>query len=408
MKKAFALISVVLILGVFLLIGTAFFTLISFERKIASSQESTFETYYLAEAGIAEVIYKLRNDAVWRDEFEDGTINRTLSREGGLVEGGSYEVSIDSTQTGEAEIIALGKWDIAGTTAQRVVKIKVIRATNPNPLAQMATYSDEDTNVNLSFVTVESGNMFANDDLDLFAWSRADITGKAMAADEIHLYAGSDLNASEGCWAVNCPSGCSSCHPAPDHVDMPMLDFDSADENSYKSRATAIYSEAEFKDLLNNNNPLVLDNEVTYVEGDVRIKKGHSLILNGLLVADGSIIFGGWSFAPGQNAHIEINNIPGKGSGLIAKGAVEFLARPWNDDINIAGVLYALDRVRIKNLSFSGNFSLTGAMIGREIEFFDFWGDINITYNDDILVDSLFGPPADAPVVMIEHWEEEY
>jgi len=408
-NPGFALIAIILILGVLLLAGMAFFTLTSLERQISLSQESAFETYYLAEAGINEVIYKLRNDSDWREEFEQGTVDRSLSRESVLASDSSYEANIVATEPGKADIVATGKLSRQNTIAQRVVKTKAVRAVNPSPLAGVATYSDVDTNVDLSFVNVIGGNMFANDDLDLFAWSRADIDGAAQAATQIHLYAWSDLNPTEGCRANNCPvSGCSPCNSAPDHISLPMLDFDSSDPNSYKSRAGAIYTEAQFKTLLNNNNPLVLNSDVTYVTGDVRIKRGHSLILNGILAADGSIIYGDTGGSLLRPIHLEINHIAGKGSGLIAKGSVEILARPFSGDINLKAVLYAVDRVRIQNLSFNGDFNLEGAMIGREIDFLNFWGNSNITYNDEILNKTLFGPPTDSPVVTIEHWEEEY
>lgn len=409
-RPGFALIAIILILGVLLLVGATFFTLVTLERRISLSQGSAFETYYLAEAGINEVIYKLRNDSDWRQEFEDGSISRTLTRDSGLASGGSYEVQIEATDPGRADIISVGRLTLtSATTAQRIVKTKVVRAVNPNPLAGMATYTDVDTNVNLSVVNITGGSMFANDDLDLFAWSGANIDGKALAADEIHLYVGSDLNATEGCGAVNCPvAGCSPCVAAPDHMAMPMLDFDSDDPNSYKSRAGAVYTEEEFRTLLNNNHPLVLNSDVNYVEGDVRLKRGDSLVLNGILVADGNIIYGDTGGARFKPIHLEVNNTPGKGSGFIAKGSVEILGRPFSGDVNIEGVLYAMDRVRIQNLSFTGEVNITGSIIGREVDFLNFWNDMNITYNDEILNKSLFGPPTDSPVVTIEHWEEEY
>jgi len=408
--KGFALIAVILILGVLLLIGIAFFTLVSFENKISLSQESTFETYYLAESGINEVIYKLRSDATWRSEFEDGSIDRTLNRDGGLVDEGSYEVIITGVDPGEADIVSIGKFSVHGSIIQRVVKTRVIRAVNPNPLADMTVYTDVDTNINLSFVTVNTGNIFANDDLELYAWSMIDVVnGRAMAADRINMRGTSTLNASDGCWAANCPGDCSSCNPAPDHVDMPMLDFDSDDPNSYKSKAGAIYTEAEFNDLLDNNIPLVLNSDVTYVEGDVRIQRGHSLIVNGLLVADGNIVFGAWAGGPGvESTHLEVNHTPGQGSGLISKNSIDLMMRPWSDDVNIEGVFYAMDRIQVMDMAFAGDFYLIGAMIAREITFFDLWGDTTLDYDDDTVVKSLFGPPADAPVVTIEHWEEEY
>ncbi|MDD5626795.1 MAG: hypothetical protein PHW01_02160 [Patescibacteria group bacterium] len=408
-RSGFALITIILILGVLLLVGATFFTLVTLERRISLSQGSAFETYYLAEAGINEAVYKLRNDSDWRQEFEDGNISRTLTRDSGLASGGAYEVQIEATDPGRADIISIGKLTLTGATAQRIVKTKVVRAVNPSPLAGMATYSDVDTNINMSVVNITGGDMFANDDLDLFAWSGANIDGQALTADEIHLYSWSNLNATEGCGAVNCPVvGCSPCAAPPDHVAMPMLDFDSDDPNSYKSRAGAVYTEDEFRTLLDNNNPLVLNSDVNYVEGDVRLKRGDSLVLNGILVADGNIIYGDTGGARSEPIHLEVNNTPGKGSGFIAKGSVEILGRPFSGDVNIEGVLYAMDGVRIQNLSFTGEVNITGSIIGREVDFLNFWSDMNITYNDEILNKSLFGPPTDSPVVTIEHWEEEY
>lgn len=409
LSRGFALISVVLILGVLLLIGTAFFTLVTFERKISLSQESSFETYYLAEAGISEVIYKLRNDDVWREEFEEGTIDRTITREGGIVENSSYEVSIVSTDTGEAEAISVGKLDRQGVTAQRIIKTKIVKATNPNPLADITTFSDGDITLYTSGVTVHNGHFFSNDDIELNGWSLLDIlNGKAMAVDEVNVSTWSTLNASEGCEAAVCAADCNPCNPPPPFVDIPILDFDSSDENSYKSKAGAVYSEEEFADLLENNNPLVIDRDVTYVEGDIRIKRDQRLILSGLLVADGNIVVGKGGGFPSFTPCLEINHIVGKGSGLLSKGSIEFLILPWSSDVNIEGVLYAMDNVIIKNLGFGQEFNLVGSVISRQIDFYNFFGNIYLSYDEDIQVKSFFGPPADGPVVTIEHWEEEY
>lgn len=377
--NGFALISVILLLGVLILMSSAFFSLMKFESKISSSQVSTLQTYYSAEAGINEMIFKLRNDSDWNDEFLNGTIDRQLSQTNIITENGSYEVTILGTAEGEAGVVSTGKHQSRGTTAQRIVKTQIIQATNPVPLEDAATYSNIDTNINLSYVTLGNGNMFSNDDIDLFAWSRADINnGNAMAVNEIHFYFGSELNASGGCWSSNCPSECAVCNPEPDSISMPMLDFDSEDENSYKSVATAIYTEKEFLDLLKNskhNDPLILNDDVTYVEGDVRVKKGQKLIVNGILVADGNIVVGEWKGGGNWETGIEVNHEVGRGSGLISKGSIEYRARPWIGDTRIDGILYASDRVTIRHLGSTGEgFEITGAIIAREIDFLDFLG----------------------------------
>lgn len=403
----FALIAVVLILAILLIIGAAFFTLVSFEHKIALSQESTFETYYLAEAGINEVIYKLRNDSVWQDEFKDGTIDRSISRQDVMFPNSSYEVSIVSTDEGEADMVSVGKLDIYGAIAQRVVKTKVIRAVNPNPLADTTIFANTDIRITLSSVQVPSGDIFANDDIELFAWSSLDVAGRVQAVDEIDLFANATLIDGGGCFSTNCPVDCSGCNPAPAPVTLPMLDFDSDDENSYKSKAGAVYTEADFRNLLDSG-PVVLNDDVTYVEGDVRFRSGHDLTVNGILVADGNIVIGGGGNGDWDDTSLEVVHTPGRGSGLLSKNSIEFIIQPWGGDVNIAGVLYAVDRIRVMNLGFSNSLSIVGSVIGREVEFFAFWGDISLEYDEDTVVKTLFGPPADAPVVTIEHWEEEY
>jgi hypothetical protein len=71
----------------------------------------------------------------------------------------------------------------------------------------------------------------------------------------------------------------------------------------------------------------------------------------------------------------------------------------------IEGIAYAGRKVNIKN--FTDNISVTGGIFGRTIEIFSVWNDMSMTYDEDI-VGSTFYTTEYAPVIKVDHWEEEY
>jgi hypothetical protein len=192
-------------------------------------------------------------------------------------------------------------------------------------------------------------------------------------------------------------------------IDMPADDFESDDPNSYKNIADIVYSEADFENLMENNQNLTLNDPITYVEGDVDARGGQNLTINGLLVVERDFELGRkycWSgvWRCGRSS-LTVNNTVGQPSGILAKRKVQF--ELWSGDINIDGVVYANDQLDILNFPSGFSFNANGGLIGRKLTITSVWQPINITYNNQILTDTL-GTTEFSPVITVEHWEEEY
>jgi len=61
-RKGFVLATSVLIMGLLLLLATYVVSFTITEFKISNSQATATKTYYLAESGIAEAIWRIKND----------------------------------------------------------------------------------------------------------------------------------------------------------------------------------------------------------------------------------------------------------------------------------------------------------------------------------------------------------
>ena len=72
---------------------------------------------------------------------------------------------------------------------------------------------------------------------------------------------------------------------------------------------------------------------------------------------------------------------------------------------NITGLIYATDGFRID--AYGVDFSLTGGIYARDIEISSLWQNLTINYNPD-LISRTIAIPISAPIINIEHWEEEY
>ena len=68
-EKGVILVITFLILGVLLTLGSYFLTFALIESRISQSQVIATQTYYLAEAGINEAIWKIKNDPTWMANF---------------------------------------------------------------------------------------------------------------------------------------------------------------------------------------------------------------------------------------------------------------------------------------------------------------------------------------------------
>jgi len=461
-RKGAIVVIALLSLGILLLLGTYFLSFNITESKIVKSQEAGSDTYYLAEAGINMAMWKLKNDDTtldgdlpWKTCFTSTTADcpdcNTFSATfnmgmDSLVSGGDIIISINNSECGKGEIIATSTVEIAGSEkSQRVVKTKVFRArsaiidTGNSPF--FTGGPSENISITSTNLKIQDGNLFCNNVLNLKSSSRVEVyddpdtetlegkvftKGNIVGQEQIAVYEA--ICAKNVCSpSIKCDGQCP-----PESIAMPPVDFDSSSITSFKSRAQAsgaVYTSSQFEDLLwsvGNGGTLTLDNKVTYVTGPIDLKGNRRLVVNGILVADGTVSIGeSWCWSRDLENHCGLDQITiaefptgpeeERAGGLFTKGKLNFGLFSSLTDTSVEGVIYALDE--IKSVSVPNSFNLVGGILGRKVSFTGLWQWFNIRYDYYKIwkAISLSFPPGGgdlptefSPTVTVEHWEETY
>lgn len=466
-----------LILMALLLLGSYFLIFTLTESRISKNQEAGVQTYYLAEAGINEAIWKLGNDDIiadgdlaWETDFVDCAIqNWTAGFSRSFADGSSYQVTIQNSVCARGKIISTSTVLLPqGRTAQRKIKTAVFRAL-ASPVEDSGVLSggsSENVDIKFSRLRIYDGNLFSNHNLDIKGASAVEVyddpatlddpetpeienlEGQVLAVGNLNKSVASTLTAEATCAKDVCTEKClpagSGCPP--DSVSVPLVDFDSSSPNSFKTRAQTaqdnlqcevlcnsvscatqpnkcIYSASEFEDLLwevGEAGTLTLNNVITYVTGNVDLRGGRHLVVNGTLAADGNIYIGekySWTRGGRKDqgfSQITINRpIAQSPSGVLTKRKINFGLYSSFQPINITGIVYANDEVSI--ISMPDSFNVVGAVIARKLSLISLWQWLNITLDNDIIlyglgykIDSQVIEPIFSPVITIDHWEELY
>jgi Tfp pilus assembly protein PilX len=459
-KQGIILIVSALLLGVLLILGAYFLSFTLTESQIARSQDSSVQTYYLAEAGINEAIWKLKNDPEWKNGFETppacSSWSASFSKSNTLLPNSSYQVQIQNSGCAMGEIISTAFLNLPnGKTAQRIVKTKVFKAMG-SLTGNSTVFSggpSENIAITASLVNIYDGNLFSNNHIDISLFSNVDVydnpdtselEGKAIAGGNLNVSWFSTLDSLARCAKNVCQGDCTGQGCPPSSISMPMIDFDSNDANSYKKKALAkegagqcsvlcngmqcgtkcVYTKQEFEDLLwlaGKDGNLTLNNEITYVTGSIDLKGARHLTINGTLVADGTISIGenqcwvnkGKSDCGNNQVTISDPGV-GKPSGMLTKGKINFGLYSSYQTIEMTGLVYANDEIRI--ISIPQIFRLTGGLLGRKVSIVSVWSSINFYLNNSIITEGIWAganPPGGqtppfSPVVTVEHWEEAY
>lgn len=441
-KKNFISLLAIITTSLLLMVAIYFSNLVLTEMRISQSHSKASQAYYLAEAGINEAIWKLQydtttgdGDRAWADDFVESATCETFSdnftRTNTLYLNSSYTVTIQNSECARGDIISTAEILLPnGNTVQRVVKTRVFKSLNPSSTQNSAVFTGGASEVirfMAGYMNIYDGNMFSNNNilLQLVSTLRAfdnpetvDIEeGKVAAANNINQSLFSTITSTGQC-AQNICNPETSCLAAgfscpPSQIDMPMIDFDSAEATSYKSRAQAlgtVYTSEEFENLMWNNQNLTLNNAVTYVTGPIELRGGQTITANGALVADGNITIGerscwyknifNWRCG---NSQLTVNHPEGIPSGLMTKRKIE--AGLFLETININGLLYANDELSL--VSLPASFNIIGGMMARKMSLVSVWQALNITLDND-LINEAIGDPTYSPIVQIEHWEETY
>ncbi len=438
-EKGTLLILAVLVLGILMLLGVYFLTFSLTEFRISESQKVATQTYYLAEAGINEAIWKLKNDPTWSSNFitaptcEDW--EASFARDPALFPNGSYEISIKNTSCGNGVITATSTID----SSQRRVEIKVFKAQD-SPVSDFNLFTGGPSeNMEIRFtdpLNVHDGDVFGNNNMNIKQSSKINLDGdrKAMVHGNLTISADSELNATS-CAKNICDPGCEAAECPPAQIGMPQIDFDSATSSSYleiaknsdcslirtDGKTNCVFTPPEFEYLMWDNYPNLFlpTSTVTYVTGDVNIRAAQELTVSGVLAADRDINVGKdncWNhpdppFSRCGFCRLEVYRpgVPGddEPAGILAKRKVDIgnFAGFGGRAVYLEGLIYAG-----AELAFSGVQALVeihGGIAARKLDFSSMWNGIDLYLDSDVIIDT-FSEAFYSPVITVDHWEEEY
>lgn len=393
----------------------------------------------------------------------------------------SVTVTIQNSSCGRGRITATSTLNLSGgKTAQRVVKTSVFKSL-VGPTGGAAVFSggtSENIYISGSKLKVY-GNIFSNNNLTLKWWSEIEVydsvltpevEGKILAVANLDISLTSEASSTAKCAKNICDttSTCACIEEAdkfqeceadkcrPNSASTPLVDFDSDSQNSFKSRAQAaedagqceilcngviclcdgspcpgadkcVLDDDEFEDLLwaaGENGTLSLNNAsnpgIVYVTGPIELRGGRHLVVNGALVADGTIDIGerySWT-KQGQKdsgfSQIDVYRPTATtSSGILTQAKMNFGLYSSFSSTEITGVIYANDEIRF--VSLPENFEVTGGLIARKLSFNSVWNWFNFILDDEIVlyglgykIDETVITPEYSPIITIEHWEEAY
>lgn len=442
-----ALLVAILVLGLMIFLATYFISFSLTGAKMASSQKYASQTYYLAEAGIQEAIFKLKNDSSWISAFETlPTISdpdcsswaiAPYQRTGGIFSNGTYQITINNLGCAKAEIISEAFISISSVKkSQRIVRVKISKAMG-NPVSQYGIFTggaSGNTNITLTNpLRIHGGNMIVENILQVKTLSRVYVDQKALVGGNVSVDGSSQLNSISICSKNMCQSQCNpTAECPPTDVEMPPINFDSSDPDSFLSKAktsncgslrsdgkiNCVFTTNEFEDVMWDNYPSIVFpmGAVVYVLGDVNIRAGQDLVVNGVLASDRDIILGQnncWSMSQWPFLRCGFSKVsvyrPDEAlpSGLLAKRkfVIGGSFGLGSQSLLVNGLVYSGDQMTIS--SVLAPIEIRGGIVARKIDFSSIWQPFDIYLDSDVIVDTL-GVASYSPVIIVDHWEEEY
>jgi len=408
-KNGYVLIITILITSLMLFLGLYLSSLAITENTITHSHARTLQSYYLAEAGLQNMIFKIQNNI---DDYDtnfksDPAWSTTFTQSNPFDPSTSYEVSIANLNTKAfGEIVSTGFVDLPnGTTAQRVVKVTIFKAlgTDMEDWQNKGALANGNIDISLSKVNFMTGDVFSNINFtingggtEVYVKENLNVVGNILVTNA-NLTIDGEAHAS------------NYNPPGPDEIQIPAIDFDSEDPASYLNIADKVYTENEFSDLMLANQDLTLNDPITYVDGNVELLGGQSLTLNGLLIIGNDLYVGKtncWEMRCGVN-NIIINHPPNVATGIFAKRKINMYE--YTGEVSAYGLIYANDEININNIPESSDYSFNvyGAIFSRKLTITSCWQPLNIYYDADT-VSTAFNVSPFSSIITVEHWEEEY
>lgn len=470
-QKGTAVIIALLATSVLLLLGIYFVSFSITEFKISQSQILSLQTYYLAEAGVNEAIWRLKNDSSWNTCFTSSTAfcdcenwsTSSVTDASQLLSNSSYIIYVQNYACAQGEIISNATSTFGQRTGRRTVKVRAFKpsASLTEDSGVFSGSPSGEIKIHSSAIDLHDGNIFSNNNINIKSGSVINVyddfataaiqEGLVSAANNVNVSL-SSLNSSSSCAKNICEEKCpdyttttSSCPPP--SFSMPAIDFDSVSSASYKSKAQAAESQGQCRVLCNGvecSNQCVFTSDefqnllwqvgmggtlrleyltngsatsTYYVTGSIELKGERKLEIDGILVADWNIDIGTKLCWNGQCGLSQITiTDPGAGapSGILTKKSLDFGTHSSCSTTTIDGLVYAVDKIDF--ISIPKVFKIKGGVIASKPSFISILHILEIYLDNDIIKEGIWGgpqppggeTPSFSPVVTIEHWEEVY
>lgn len=390
-RPAYALATILVLLGVALFGVGALVTISSLEAKVSRSQQEGVTAYYVADSGIADALWRLNNNATYNTKLLNGTLNVTYTATNVPQAGQGYTVTMvtGAQGAGYADVSVDATSNNGTFTARRQVITSVFAGQpNSNQIGTngVMTGGNFATKSGVSSFNINNGGLYARGNVT-FAQSNVSVAAQyKIAASGTYSASGSNI------WAT---VSASNVPPAPTQLSVPGLNF-----SNYAATASVTYTPTAFIQAIKAaGNVKDFYGAITYISGNLNLDaslKNASIGIHGLLVVDGNFTI------PNGTSNITINVYdPGNSvSGIVASKNVSISA----GNSNINGVLYAAGTMSLTSLS---SFNVSGAMISASDMTFTSISGINVNFLSRY-TDAVFGVSGAAQALAVQHWEEEY
>lgn len=389
-KPAYALATILVLLGVAMFSIGGIITISTLESKIARSQKEGVSAYYAAEAGIQYGLWQLNyNDAAYH-ALVAGNLNLSYSKSNFPVAGQGFTVNLISAAQGGGygTIVANGYSANESFTANRQITIDVFRGTPSSQIGSTALFSGTNFGISNGNVNFHNGSMYSGSSIKITGGT-LELGGQEIQTPGTYSVTGTGV--------VNHYSDIASTNvsaPAAPVINAPSFSFNQSDYPG-----ATIMTASQFLTAISNN--ATLNGLVTYVTGAVSTNNGNTyknktLTVNGMLIINGSLSINNTGFTLNVNDQVNGNQVP---AGIFAQSIQ--VNQPMASTIN--GVMYTSGALKYTS---TGTNTINGAMVAGGDITLNVGTAFNINY--DPTRAGLVFPTGGASSVQVQHWEEEY
>jgi Tfp pilus assembly protein PilX len=386
-KPAYALATILILLGVVLFAVGALVSTSTLESKISRSNSEGVRAYYAAESGVEDAFWRLKNTPSYSTALLNGTLNVSYSATDKPDTGEGFAVTIVTSAQGAgyATIDVVGTSNNTDFTAKRHITDSVFQGPATSVIGTNAFFTGGNASVGTpnGSLTLHGGDLYAKSSVSI---SNATVNLGTNQFQTTGTYSGSGTITSGGIHASNFT-------PAATPVTVPGFDFAGYGKSP---NYTVKYTPAQFASLISSSgSPVNIPGPITYVDGAVQLNSSKALNITGMLIINGTFDAVGQA----KNATITVND-PGNGkSGIFVLGDIHAITGTWN----INGVVYSGGGIHLNN---SPQITISGAMVSAGDIAMTPKSAIDITYNSARIAASLGSGTPQA--IKTLHQEEDY